>query len=354
MDRSGVEFETPRQRWRQLWPFMFAYVLGFALAWLEPGGPDNLAYMVIAGTIIVAVVVSILAGLWTRTPDLATLIPVAGACIAVDLMRAATGGSGSGFGSLLLIPVIWQAMRRRQLELNLTIALVSIANVVAVAWIASPLSAGAQWRSVILFTVVAATIGQTISRLVQGRALLMAQIAELARLDPLTGLANRRWWDERLPEEAERGARRGEPLTLAMIDLDHFKAYNDRFGHPGGDALLRASAIAWSAELRTGDVLARWGGEEFALLLPATEAEEAASILARLQAVTPEGQSFSGGYVVRQFRPGYDQDLDGLVQAVDEAMFAAKAAGRSRLVQATDPDHTTHPDVVQSPVIVGT
>ncbi|WP_421117936.1 GGDEF domain-containing protein [Aquihabitans daechungensis] len=338
MDRLEGEFETPRQRWRQLWPFMFAYALGFVLAWLEPGGPENLRYMAIAGVIIVAVIVSILAGVWSRTSDIATLIPVAGACIAVDLMRAATGGSGSGYGSLLLIPVIWQAMRRRQLELNLTIALVSIANVIAVGWISSPLSPGAQWRSVILFAVVAATIGQTIFRLVQGRADLLVQISQLARLDPLTGIANRRSWDDRFPEEAERASRGGLPLAVAMIDLDHFKAFNDRFGHQRGDALLREAAMAWGSELRTGDLLARWGGEEFALLLPATGPDAAAGILERLQAVTPEGQTFSAGYAVEQFRPGFDLDLDSLMQEADRAMYAAKAAGRARAVRAPERD----------------
>jgi diguanylate cyclase (GGDEF)-like protein len=341
MDRTVDELETFGQRWRQMWPFMFAYVLGFALTWLEPDGPENLIFMAIAGVIIVAVIVSILAGVWTRTAAIATLIPVVGACVAVDLMRAASGGSGGGYGSLLFLPVIWQAMRRRQLELNLTIALVSIANVVAVGWIASPVSVGAQWRSVILFTVVAATIGHTIHRLVVGRADLTARVSELARLDPLTGLPNRRMWDHRFPIEVEQSARNGRPLTVAMLDLDHFKEFNDRYGHQRGDALLEAASTAWTSELRAGDLLARWGGEEFALLLPATGGEEAARILDRLQAVTPEAQTFSAGYLVEQFRPGCDQELDDLMSAVDRAVYAAKAEGRSRRVRAHD---CLHPD----------
>jgi diguanylate cyclase (GGDEF)-like protein len=354
MDRSDEELQTLGRRWRQMWPFMFAYVLGFALTWLEPNGPENLLFMALAGVIIVAVIGSILAGVWNRTSAIATLIPVAGACIAVDLMRAATGGGGGGYGSLLLLPVIRQAMRRRQLELNLTIALVSIANVVAVGWIASPVSVGAQWRSVILFTVVAATIGQTIHRLVLGRAELTTRVIELARLDPLTGLPNRRAWDERLPVEAERSARSGQPLTVAMLDLDHFKAFNDRHGHQRGDALLEAASAAWSSELRGGDLLARWGGEEFALLLPGTGADEAAAILDRLQAATPEGQTFSAGYLVERFRPGFDHELDDLLLVVDRAVYAAKRAGRSRTVRAQDRLHLVAPNrsIAASPEVL--
>ncbi|WP_426574882.1 hypothetical protein [Aquihabitans sp. McL0605] len=128
---SDFEMETPRQRWSQLWPFMLAFVLGFALAWLAPQGPENVTYMVVVGVIIVAVAASILRWSWSSVPDILTLLPVAALCVAVDLMRAASGGgSSAGYGSLLLIPVIWQAMRRGQRELVLTIVLVSIANVV--------------------------------------------------------------------------------------------------------------------------------------------------------------------------------------------------------------------------------
>ncbi|WP_426575026.1 GGDEF domain-containing protein [Aquihabitans sp. McL0605] len=196
--------------------------------------------------------------------------------------------------------------------------------------LASPVSAVAQWRSVILFTVVAATIGQTIHRLVQACAELLEHITELARRDALTGLANRRTWDERFPEEVERASRHALPLAVALLDLDHFKAYNDEHGHQRGDVLLEAMARSWSEMLRTGDLLARWGGEEFALLMPATDVDEAAVVLERLQDATPEGQTFSAGYTVERFHPGFEPDLDQVLRAVDQAMYVAKASGRAR------------------------
>lgn len=329
--QHGADLATAGQRWRQMWPFMAAYALGFALAWLPSQGPEHPWYMAGAGLIIVVVAASILLGGWTEVSEVMTLIPVAGLCLAVDLMRAASGnGSTAGYGSLLLLPVVWQALRRSQLTLNLTILLVSITNIIAVVFLSSPVPAPAQWRSIILFTVVAVTIGQTIHRLVQGRIELLAEITRLARTDPLTGLANRRTWDERLPEEVERASRRGLPLAIAILDLDRFKAFNDRFGHQRGDELLVGAAAAWAADLRTGDLLARWGGEEFALLMPATDQDEAVAILERLQAQTPEQQSFSAGLAVERFRPGFDVDLDAVLRAIDAALYAAKEGGRAR------------------------
>jgi diguanylate cyclase (GGDEF)-like protein len=347
--QQGAELQTAGDRWRQMWPFMLAYALGFALAWLPSQGPENNLYMLGAGAIIVVVAASILLGGWTDVPELMTLIPVAGLCLAIDLMRAASGnGSTAGYGSLLLLPVVWQALRRTQLTLNLTIVLVSLTNVIAVVFLSSPVPAAAQWRSIILFTVVAATIGQTIHRLVQGRAELLDEITRLARTDPLTGLANRRTWDERLPEELERATRRGVPTAIALIDLDHFKAFNDHHGHQRGDDLLAGAAAAWAADLRTGDLLARWGGEEFALLLPATDLDEALAILERLQSQTPEDQSFSAGLIVERFRPGFDIDLDAVISGIDGALYAAKEGGRARTCLApptapADPLAAPHP-----------
>jgi diguanylate cyclase (GGDEF)-like protein len=130
-----------------------------------------------------------------------------------------------------------------------------------------------------------------------------ARLEELALTDALTGLPNRRAWEQRLPGELARAARDGSPLCLALLDLDHFKAFNDRHGHPAGDALLRDAAAAWSRELRAGDLLARYGGEEFVLVLPNCAAHEAEAIAERVRARTPAGETCSIGVAARSSAP---------------------------------------------------
>ena len=116
---------------------------------------------------------------------------------------------------------------------------------------------------------------------------LVSRLEGLARTDPLTGVPNRRVWEEELPRELERARRMGTGVCLAMIDLDNFKAYNDRHGHQAGDLVLKEAASAWRAEMRSTDLLARYGGEEFTLLLPACALDDAVAIVERLRAATP-------------------------------------------------------------------
>ncbi len=159
-------------------------------------------------------------------------------------------------------------------------------------------------------------------------ASLMTQLTQLAREDGLTGVANRRTLDERLPQEMARAARQKYVLTVVMIDLDHFKRFNDRRGHAAGDALLRNAAQAWLRQLRPSDLLARYGGEEFTLVLPACDEEQAERMVERLQPLMPEKQTFSAGIATWN-------GLDGLAEllaAADRALLQAKRGGRNRIV----------------------
>jgi len=113
------------------------------------------------------------------------------------------------------------------------------------------------------------------------------QLAALARHDGLTGIPNRRTWDSELPVAMDRARRDGVPLSVAILDLDHFKHFNDRFGHQAGDRLLKSATTAWSQLLRSTDLLCRYGGEEFSVLLPDATIEQAAEVLERLRRITP-------------------------------------------------------------------
>lgn len=170
-------------------------------------------------------------------------------------------------------------------------------------------------------------------RLAAEREELLERVESMARHDALTGLPNRRVLDEQVPREMARARRSVRPLCLALLDIDHFKAFNDSRGHLAGDRLLRECAEAWDLELRGSDTMVRFGGEEFLALLPDTEPEEAGRIVERLRAATPGGQTCSAGVAV------WDgiADLDSLIASADAALYRAKGEGRDRLVLAPLP-----------------
>jgi diguanylate cyclase len=140
--------------------------------------------------------------------------------------------------------------------------------------------------------------GEDVAALLRQIAALKEEVHELARLarmDPLTGLANRRGWDEQLDRELAQAQRSGRPVSVALLDLDDFKRFNDAHGHQAGDRLLVAAAAAWQGQFRDGDVLCRWGGDEFAALLPDCSEGEAREIIARVTSTTPSLQSCAAG-----------------------------------------------------------
>ena len=165
---------------------------------------------------------------------------------------------------------------------------------------------------------------------------LLARLETIARTDELTGLPNRRAWQEALPREVSRASRSTATLCVAMLDLDYFKDYNDQEGHQAGDRLLKQLAGAWSNELRATDMLARYGGEEFALLLPACTIERAIDVVGRLRAATPSGQTCSAGIASWD---GTEAAVD-LIGRADRALYDAKQGGRDRSICAADPQLT--------------
>jgi diguanylate cyclase (GGDEF)-like protein len=164
-------------------------------------------------------------------------------------------------------------------------------------------------------------------------AWLLEQVQELASTDALTGVANRYTFQQALEREIERAARGGEDLTLAMLDIDHFKKLNDAHGHQAGDEVLRRVAAKLSEHCRAYDTVARYGGEEFALILPTTDREETRALVDRLrdeigrQGPKPKVTISAG---IATF-PTDATDPDELVAAADEALYESKRAGRNRV-----------------------
>jgi diguanylate cyclase (GGDEF)-like protein len=162
------------------------------------------------------------------------------------------------------------------------------------------------------------------------RVQLLEQLQAMTRTDSLTGLLNRRAMSEALDRDIQGSRSRRRTMSIAMIDLDHFKAYNDAFGHQAGDRLLVNAAKRWTAELRPMDAIARYGGEEFLVLLPGCDVVTARIAAERLREAVPDGQTCSIG--VAQWDG--TEATSALIERADLALYAAKRAGRNVTVVA--------------------
>ncbi|MCI1838128.1 sensor domain-containing diguanylate cyclase [Achromobacter sp. HNDS-1] len=174
-----------------------------------------------------------------------------------------------------------------------------------------------------------------------------SQLEKEAQTDGLTGIANRRTFDEALAREWASAAREGQPLSLLFLDADRFKLYNDRYGHQEGDQLLKMLALTVRGKARRPrDLPARYGGEEFVALLPDTPKERALEVAERIReavvGLRAQHEDNEGGIVtvsigVATVIPGPDDDVATLVEAADAAVYRAKEMGRNRVVMADDP-----------------
>ncbi|MDH3305907.1 MAG: diguanylate cyclase [Acidimicrobiia bacterium] len=164
----------------------------------------------------------------------------------------------------------------------------------------------------------------------------MAVISERSITDPLTGVRNRRAFMEKLEEELDRSRRYGTPVALAMIDVDHFKDFNDDFGHQAGDDALVQVAQLIENESRSLDVVSRYGGEEFAVILANTDAEGAYALAERFRKAV-ESAHWDHRTVTVSIGVATSADSDtiiGIIGAADAAMYAAKASGRNQTTAA--------------------
>lgn len=175
-------------------------------------------------------------------------------------------------------------------------------------------------------------------REIERRRLLEQELKRQAATDPLTGLYNRRHYEKLFARELARARRHDRPLSLCVLDIDHFKRVNDRFGHAAGDAALCMVADVCRAELREADLVGRLGGEEFVILLPDTEVEGAAEVSERIRGRLAATEVIANGRRFRMTatfglteRRAEDTDIAELIQRADAALYQGKAAGRDRI-----------------------
>lgn len=164
----------------------------------------------------------------------------------------------------------------------------------------------------------------TVLALTEAQGRLARRLRSAADTDSLTQVANRRAWEAETSRHLARALRTGEPLSIAILDLDDFKLVNDRDGHGAGDALLRELASGWTTRLRRADLLGRYGGDEFVLCLPSTDADGAAELLDQLE----ETHRFRWSVGLATVRPG--DTLESVLGRADESLYRCKRAGRLR------------------------
>ena len=192
----------------------------------------------------------------------------------------------------------------------------------------------------LMLTAFVVCVTLFLAREIGRRARAERSLEQLATTDALTGLKNRRKFDDVIDTEWRRAVRQRTPLALLLLDVDHFKAFNDTLGHqPGDQALIAIGGCIAASVCRAGDCAARYGGEEFAVLLPGLSAEEAFSVAEVIRGAVeqlpadPIALTVSVG--VASLTPTAAMNFAGLVEAADKALYAAKAAGRNRSMVAS-------------------
>jgi diguanylate cyclase (GGDEF)-like protein len=188
------------------------------------------------------------------------------------------------------------------------------------------------------FTASISHLEHVVAQRTQALSIANKQLAEAARIDPLTGIYNRRGFREEAEVEVQRMFRGGKGFSLVLADIDHFKSFNDRYGHACGDYILTRTAAILRDRVRDVDRLGRWGGEEFILLLPETDSDGAALLAEKLRDTIADNvleyehrrHSLTMTFGVATFRKG--ETLEACIARADAALYEGKAAGRNRVM----------------------
>lgn len=325
--------------WLRLFPWFAAGALAFMLVPLLPNAitePANLA----AGALIPVIAILAVVVPWERLPTWPQAALAMVPFLSVALIRTVQESTESAYTPVALLPVYWFALYGTRPQLFVAVALVGITLAIPTPAVEGGDYPVTELGAACLWMVIAGISGLTIFELSRQRENLQRRLGHQALTDALTGLPNRRAWDEELRRELARARRTGAPLCAVLLDLDHFKQFNDRLGHQAGDGHLRDSAARWRERLRGTDMIARYGGEEFAILLSATPIARAEEVVEDLRSSVPGDETVSAG--IAQW-DGRESGAD-LIARADRALYDAKRTGRDRTVvlpaEAATPDPT--------------
>ena len=316
----------------RLLPWVGSGLLAFILLPLLPGAA-NLGNLLAGLLLPVSVAVALLPR-WERHPAWMQAVPCLIPFVMIGLVRGFNDSAIAAYSPVVLLPVFWFALYGTRPELLISVICVGITYAVPSPALGTGGYPATEAIAALLWMVIAGIAGFTLSELVRQRELLATRLERAARTDALTGLPNRRAWDEELEREILHAARTETPLCVALLDLDFFKQFNDMNGHPAGDSHLKEVAALWRDRLRSADLIARYGGEEFAVLLTATDALQAEHVIESLRDSVPLEETVSAG--VAQW-DGAESGPELFARA-DAALYEAKRSGRDRTVIAQGPE----------------
>jgi diguanylate cyclase (GGDEF)-like protein len=314
---------------RQIGPLIGAVLLGLVYS-DSPRAPDYFSGTLLwgAGLIALAVALTLLVP-WHRLPRFAMLVPPIVYVVAASGFGPARGEAMASWAGLFLLPVFWLSLFATGVELGAGIVVVAVA-------ILSPVANSAGSRpdpaQAFAFIALAGALGIGSKRLFDEMRSRTVGRKRAGQTDPLTGTLNRRTWEGVLSAQLAEAALTEQPASVAVLDIDHLKAYNERFGYDAGDRLLKFYAARWQAELRNGDLLARVNGGEFGVVLPHCHLEAAAAVIRRLCSVTASTTTSAGVACWS----GHES-IQELVARADQALYRAKQEGRNRIVLAETP-----------------
>jgi len=358
----------------------FVAAAGAAIAMLRVAFPDSLVPLLFAGTALILAICLAAMGIrrffhqpvsW-RDTLLITGLGAAGMCF-FTFVHDSVPARMTVFTIAQALPMALSLkllLSRHEGRVNPGARLAGVVTILIMAifvarWIGAVTTMGGGFsymhfspaQSVVILVLVFLSMSLNFGFLLMAMDRLRNEVADLALLDDLTGVGNRRYLLQRLTEECARSERSGQPFALLVIDLDSFKAINDTHGHAAGDACLQHFTLMAQTRLRPGDMLARTGGDEFCIVLPSSTLHEGAMIAHRvLEVCRADAEQCTGNDIpvavsigVAQWSREMGTFPDRLIAAADHALYAAKKAGRNGFA-THDPAPPLAPEAASPPI----